>query len=247
MNRLIFCFVLVFSGAARAVETFPASPKFPEAKKSAEKMKNISASPPNAAPAAPPAPQVEATQENWFFRERSNPDALLWIGVTGAVGGHATGIGTLGQVNMRVKFGRCGIIGTYQTQDLTIWDPGDVHNNIYGLGAQCSIITFGQKYRGMRGANLASSLLAQYGRTTYHTYDGGIGSNRHELDRGTNTAMGGAAAVDFNFPLVYGFWVNAGVGYEKMAFKYNLPFIAGVQTRIPNEIANIHLGLSYGL
>jgi hypothetical protein len=234
MKKWLFIFAVAFSGASHALDT------------------TTPASAPAMPAAAPPVVESETVPaDNWFIRNRSNSTALFWIGGSAHVdapdGGKGTGYG--GQADLRLKFGRCGIVADWHAQKISGDDSPDINNRIGGLGATCTILTFGKKTWGFRGAHIESSLLAEYGRTRYILYDHPTGnsSSRHEIGNGSMTGFGASAGVDFYFPLVWGLWTNFGLGYEAMDFHHDFSNVNGTASPVPNSLGYARLGFSYGI
>ena len=144
-------------------------------------------------------------------------EGLMWTPVSNLQ--TTSGIGTGTEFQIRFQLDRWGILAEYHNQNYQIWDPANMHNEVYGLGATFRIFSPGEHNRFFSGSHLLAHLEAVYGHSDYLVTDLNSSANN---TAGTSTSWGGKGGVDFFIPIYFGFWGYAGGELEYNEFQYKV-------------------------
>lgn len=142
---------------------------------------------------------------------------------SGVFHGEGSAVADRRDISLRYQHGTFGVLVNWHRANLS-WEleqeSYSVSNRVYGGGFTVRVSPFGDKGGGLGGSHLVGYLMAQYGRSDFHYFEGPSGGSKTEITAGVVNASGFASGVDYYFPAFFGLWLSAGAGLESNNFSY---------------------------
>lgn len=186
------------------------------------------------------------TDQYWIETAAAlSPDSSLFQGEPSAVGRRR-------ELSLRYQPGIFGLLVNWhvvKADSELEQEAFDLYNSIFGAGFSMRVAPFGESGGALGGAHFLVHVIAQYGSSKFHYFEGPAQGAKAEVKAGIPKASGFGAGIDFLFPAFFGVWLTGGGGFESNSFRYDItsdPNGDG-KVNIRQTFTFVRVGLSYSI